>query len=1592
MKKVLQFLLITCCIGGIVNSAYAERVPDRYLVKGTEEIKASAALCASGSGFEMLAVNNVRARINTGGDMWQNFAVGIAQYFVPANTQKTSLFAGALWIGGVDVNNQLKLAAQRFRQNGVDFWTGPLTTDKTASVTLETCAKWDRMFYMTKAEVSEFIGWFNSENQAEEYPGVTGPSDGIKNWPAHPEDPNQAHFLAPFFDVNGDGIYNPDDGDYPYYDFDNVLCPLNYVGIKGWKPTPTMGSADFLYGQDSSLVRNPYKTENNGILVDQIIKGDETFWWVFNDKGNAHTETGGQPIGLEIRAQAFAFATNDEINNMTFYSYEIINRSTFTLKDTYFAPWTDADLGYAKDDYVGCDVERGMGYCYNGNDTDGTGQVEAYGLHPPAIGVDFFQGPYLDPNNFDNPAFRADPIGGPSFQDNPCQIVSMHNQMIERTFTYTDPITGETGDSTALFLVRAEAINGVNFGNGIVDDERFGMRRFVYYNNSNDGTNGEPRANRPSDYYNYLRGIWLNGAPMHFDGKNATGDTGPVTDFMFPGNSDPCDWGTWGAPPPFVDAQWGWTDKTAGNDPEDRRFVQSAGPFTLVPGAVNYITFGIPWARDMSGNAWASVLKLQEADDKCQALFDNCFKVLDGPNAPDMSFVELDQKLIIHLRNDSPASNNQNESYQEKDNTITKGDPFYRFEGYQIYQLANSEVGPDDLSDVSKARLIAQFDIANGIGRLVNFEADALTGYNKPVLRVDGADKGISHSFEVTTDAFATGQNRLVNNRQYYFMAIAYAHNNWKTFDPGDSAEEGQLFPYLAGRTAAGNKKLAPKVAIPHKTVKGLITRSNYGDIPPITRIEGRGNSSNWLELSDETRNEILSKGPITKNVLFGSSEYPIAYKIKYKPNAGPVEVKVIDPLNVVGKDYMLKFFNCTDTYNLMTPIPDHTYAYYINNAEWKLYDQETGKEVASDGIKISAYRHPDTIAQQMYATNYEQLYPDLGISVTIAQTFHPGDYWIRMSGNGFIGFSATFADSSKKWLTGIPDMDLPGSPMNWIRSGTYYETGSDATMATADYNMVIRQGSGKVSPTSYMDAWDPREDYEKIFDRTWAPYTLCATLDVQAFTATPTNADNGESRYGPAMHKGNKGKNFMTSMGSVDIVLTPNKALWTRSIVLEMGPTVLRNESFINGAFYKLHGMDIAQKYRNDRKAGEKNFFSSDQDPEAFSPRKAPSIDKDGRTAMPGDTTASEDPNHPNYISAYGMSWFPGYAINVDTGERLNILFGENSSFSANNGRDMRFNPTNVIADANNFYMGGQHYVYIMGHKIIYYPLQQSEHPSNADEMPAYDACAKYWELFRYPRTSPPGQLNPKETILGKYARQYVMGSCMYVGMPIPQYGYENMFDYWITEDEKYNMDTTNTAFTLKIRVAKPFARYHSEVWENPGADKDFPPKDGIKGEYKMPIADGFKESLQNDNWPMYTFSTKGMEPYTDEQKLKADIDLISVTPNPYYAYSSYERNALTNTVRFGNLPNYCEISIYNVGGTLIRQFIVDNNVDSDHGNGNYKGNTLDWDLKNFAGVPISGGTYIIHVRAKDSNQKVIGEKVIKWFGVIRTVDLTTF
>ena len=132
----------------------------------------------------------------------------------------------------------------------------------------------------------------------------------FRDYPAHGStDLNQDYYLAPFQDYDGDGFYSPELGDYPWYDF------LQEIDCKNRKR--------------EDLVP---------------LYGDRNFYWIFNDKGNVHSESQGEPIGMEIRAQSFAFSTNDEINNMTFCNYVLVNQGTQTLTNTYFAQWVDCKM------------------------------------------------------------------------------------------------------------------------------------------------------------------------------------------------------------------------------------------------------------------------------------------------------------------------------------------------------------------------------------------------------------------------------------------------------------------------------------------------------------------------------------------------------------------------------------------------------------------------------------------------------------------------------------------------------------------------------------------------------------------------------------------------------------------------------------------------------------------------------------------------------------------------------------------------------------------------------------------------------------------------------------------------------------------------------------------------------------------------------------------------------------------------------------------------------------------------------------------------------------------------------------------------
>jgi hypothetical protein len=268
-------------------------------------------------------------------------------------------------------------------------------------------------------------------------------------------------------------------------------------------------------------------------------------------------------------------------------------------------------------------------------------------------------------------------------------------------------------------------------------------------------------------------------------------------------------------------------------------------------------------------------------------------------------------------------------------------------------------------------------------------------------------------------------------------------------------------------------------------------------------------------------------------------------------------------------------------------------------------------------------------------------------------------------------------------------------------------------------------------------------------------------------------------------------------------------------------------------------------------------------------------------------------------------------------------MAFGENSWLKAQNGDDMRWNPTDValIAPGDNisgpFVFGGQHniYVYAPKRKIGQNFLDNTYKGSDPTKHPLY------------------AQLNNLGSPLAKGA---VWGTCMWISMPLLRSG----FDF-----DPYSELPTKTTF--RIRMVQQYA--NSKIGD----------------------------PALNDGNPQFGFNTSNVATQTNQlQVQKSALDNIKVVPNPYYGLSKYETSQLDNIVKITNLPERCAISIYSTGGTLIRQINKDNSS-----------TWVSWDLKNQYNVPIASGIYIIHIDAGAA-----GEKVVKWFGALRPVDLNAF
>ena len=236
--------------------------------------------------------------------------------------------------------------------------------------------------------------------------------DDFQNWPVE--------FGAPWVDVDGDGAYTP----------------------------------------------LPVGTDHPEFLGDQVL------WFVSNDGDQAYKNNGGNggggtaPMGVEIQTTMWGYDRIDAIGDMLFYKQLVINKGGNELVDTYMGLWSDPDLGYAGDDFVGCNVELGMGYVWN----DGSDQYyDTLDTGTPAAGYDFFQGPKVpcdDPDDTVECPAQGAKMFGTYYPGEKNLKMSSFAFYINGDATYTDP----SSESESYFYLQGLRKDGSPYPTEIAGD------------------------------------------------------------------------------------------------------------------------------------------------------------------------------------------------------------------------------------------------------------------------------------------------------------------------------------------------------------------------------------------------------------------------------------------------------------------------------------------------------------------------------------------------------------------------------------------------------------------------------------------------------------------------------------------------------------------------------------------------------------------------------------------------------------------------------------------------------------------------------------------------------------------------------------------------------------------------------------------------------------------------------------------------------------------------------------------------------------------------------------------------------------------
>ena len=279
---------------------------------------------------EVIRNNTRKSFITNNGMIANNDPADANALFENGDTPIFTLgYAKSLWLSGTDPSGNLKLSANTYPSNSEDdFISGPL--DRATGLPLdEGCTFFNRIWKVSAFQINQTIAkWDDGSITTDNIP------QDILEWPAfgNPYIPFDIVFtMAPFFDQDGDGLYDPIQGDYPIPISENT----NFV---------------------------PF----------------EFSFCVYNDVTN-HSSTNGDPLQMEIQQINYLLNCQDRPAGQTVFTrLRTVYLGQETLNNVRIGVWEDSDLGCFNNDYQGCNRDLNCVYFYN-KDGESSIQSQCFG-------------------------------------------------------------------------------------------------------------------------------------------------------------------------------------------------------------------------------------------------------------------------------------------------------------------------------------------------------------------------------------------------------------------------------------------------------------------------------------------------------------------------------------------------------------------------------------------------------------------------------------------------------------------------------------------------------------------------------------------------------------------------------------------------------------------------------------------------------------------------------------------------------------------------------------------------------------------------------------------------------------------------------------------------------------------------------------------------------------------------------------------------------------------------------------------------------------------------------------------------------------